>query len=195
MNFTPLFIAGQVLLWIGFLGGAFFTVLRLENTDAAWSTIPWGYYGVAALVGIGGVVLLRLNKAAQAVNVESTGAELTAVQESLSKASERVANLRGSLEDMSCEDVLEYIDEECAPLLADFADGRMSISNRFGTKRYAEVMTEFASGERYLNRAWSAAADGYVDEVDASVGHANAFLFAAVSSLQNASQNKENFSA
>ena len=117
------------------------------------------------------------------------------MQESLSKASERVANLRGSLDDMSCEDVLEYIDEQCAPLLSEFADGRMSISNRFGIKRYAEVMTEFASGERYLNRAWSAAADGYVDEVDASVGHANAFLLAAVNSLQNASQDKENFSA
>lgn len=194
MNFTSQFIAGQVLLWIGFLGGAFFSVLRLEDPDAAWSTIPWGYYGVSALVGIGGVVLLRLDKAAQAVSSESAGAELTAVQESLSKVSEQVTNLRSNLDNMSCEDVLDYIDEECAPLLAEFADGRMSISNRFGTKRYAEVMTEFASGERYLNRAWSAAADGYVDEVDASVGHANTFLLAAVASLQSASQGAESTS-
>jgi len=194
MNFNPQFIAGQVLLWIGFLGGAFFSVLRLEEPDAAWSTIPWGYYGVSALVGIGGVVLLRLHKAAQAVDGESAGAELTAVRESLSKVSEHVTNLRSNLDNMSCEDVLEYIDEECAPLLAEFADGRMSISNRFGTKRYAEVMTEFASGERYLNRAWSAAADGYVDEVGASVGHANTFLLAAVASLQSASQGVESTS-
>ena len=26
-------------------------------------------------------------------------------------------------------------------------------------------MTSFATGERYLNRVWSASADGYVDEV------------------------------
>jgi hypothetical protein len=28
-------------------------------------------------------------------------------------------------------------------------------------------MSHFAAGERYLNRVWSASADGYVDEVNA----------------------------
>ena len=27
-------------------------------------------------------------------------------------------------------------------------------------------MTRFAAGERYLNRVWSASADGYIDEVN-----------------------------
>jgi len=29
------------------------------------------------------------------------------------------------------------------------------------------VMSCFAAGERYLNRVWSASADGYIDEVNA----------------------------
>jgi len=29
------------------------------------------------------------------------------------------------------------------------------------------VMSSFAAGERYLNRVWSASADGYIDEVNA----------------------------
>jgi len=28
------------------------------------------------------------------------------------------------------------------------------------------VMSMFAAGERYLNRVWSASADGYIDEVN-----------------------------
>jgi len=31
---------------------------------------------------------------------------------------------------------------------------------------YADVMSHYAGGERYLNRVWSASADGYVDEVN-----------------------------
>jgi len=32
-------------------------------------------------------------------------------------------------------------------------------------QNYANIMSPFAIGERLLNRAWSASADGYVDEV------------------------------
>ena len=47
-------------------------------------------------------------------------------------------------------------------------------------------MTEFASGERYLNRAWSAAADGYVDEVVHSIHASRLFLDAACMRLDAA---------
>jgi hypothetical protein len=72
--------------------------------------------------------------------------------------------------------VIEWIDDRCVPDLNGFADNREAIANRFGPLAYAEVMTEFASGERYLNRAWSAAADGYVDEVADCIQHADGFL-------------------
>ena len=35
----------------------------------------------------------------------------------------------------------------------------------FGMQNYADVMSHFAAGERYINRVWSASTDGYVDEV------------------------------
>ena len=61
--------------------------------------------------------------------------------------------------------------------------------NRFGTAVFAAVMTEFASGERYMNRAWSASswADGYVDELEESVQYARTFFEAAVNELAKAS--------
>ena len=35
----------------------------------------------------------------------------------------------------------------------------------FGLQSYADVMSAFAAGERYINKVWSASTDGYVDEV------------------------------
>ncbi len=60
--------------------------------------------------------------------------------------------------------------------LPTFADSRQALVKRFGLEVYADVMTEFASAERYVNRSWSAAADGYVDEVAASLARANKHL-------------------
>jgi hypothetical protein len=31
----------------------------------------------------------------------------------------------------------------------------------FGLQAYADIMSSFAAGERYINRVWSASADGY----------------------------------
>jgi hypothetical protein len=45
-------------------------------------------------------------------------------------------------------------------------DARESIAHRHGLAVYGEIMSSFAAGERYLNRVWSASADGYIDEVN-----------------------------
>jgi hypothetical protein len=49
--------------------------------------------------------------------------------------------------------------------LNDFAEARESMIHVFGMQNYADVMSNFAAGERYINRVWSASTDGYVDEV------------------------------
>jgi len=49
--------------------------------------------------------------------------------------------------------------------LNDFANARESMKYVFGLQNYADVMSAFAAGERYINRVWSASTDGYVDEV------------------------------
>ena len=50
--------------------------------------------------------------------------------------------------------------------LNTFIEARESIAHSHGLAAYAEVMNCFAAGERYLNRVWSASADGYVDEIN-----------------------------
>ena len=39
-------------------------------------------------------------------------------------------------------------------------------------RAYADVMSHFAAAERYLNRVWSCAADGYIDEAHTYIGRA-----------------------
>ena len=57
--------------------------------------------------------------------------------------------------------------------LANFAEARESIIHRYGSRSYAEIMSSFAAGERYINRVWSASTDGYVDEVGLYLGKAH----------------------
>ena len=45
-----------------------------------------------------------------------------------------------------------------------FVEARKSIIHRFDMQSYADLMNHFAAAERYLNRSWSASADGYIDE-------------------------------
>jgi hypothetical protein len=48
---------------------------------------------------------------------------------------------------------------------------------------YAELMDRFAAGERQINRAWSAAADGYLDEATRCLSNVPAMLAEAEQKL------------
>ncbi len=185
MSRFPLFATGQLLLWSGFVGGALLSVQNVEVETAPWSTIPWGAYGIAVAIGSGGVLLLRWERRRHRAAAAADQAGIDAVERWLDRAAQLAGELAQQLDDMTCEQVLEYIDRECVPVMIEFADNRNAIAHRFGNRAFAKVMTEFATGERYLNRAWSAAADGYVDEVQRSVEHAARFLSQASAELNN----------
>ena len=56
--------------------------------------------------------------------------------------------------------------------LANFAEARDVLISRFGMGRFARIMDSFAGGERKVNRAWSAAADGVLGEAFDNIEHA-----------------------
>ena len=64
------------------------------------------------------------------------------------------------------------IDRRFRDDLERFADARHSLTHIYGLQTYADIMSAFAAGERYLNRVWSASADGYVDEAHAYITRA-----------------------
>ena len=179
---------GHLLLWIGFLAAAFVSVSRLERADDKWSTIPWLWYVAAMAVGIVGIVVLRTARRKSDEDRSQTDAEYSVVRRSLTQASAIVEQLSRQREHDPA-DVLRRIDDQCAEPFADFADARQALVKRFGLQVYADVMTEFAAAERYVNRSWSAAADGYVDEVAASLKRANQHLQNTTSLIAEAESN------
>jgi hypothetical protein len=67
-----------------------------------------------------------------------------------------------------CQRVEALNDGFVAPL----ADGRQRFVDRFGLAGGSEALNETAFGERMLNRVWSAAADGHLEEARSSFGEA-----------------------
>ncbi|HMO13490.1 MAG TPA: hypothetical protein PKD64_02255 [Pirellulaceae bacterium] len=148
-------------------------VARLQNK---WPTISWLWYGLSALVAIVGIVLLRSSLRSALRETGRVQDELGTLKKALDHLLSNVSALNKQVSKMIPEEVVEYIDVQCVPHYSDFADSRNAMMQKFGMQAFADIMTEFASSERYLNRAWSAAADGYVDEVSSSVQRANEFL-------------------
>ncbi len=62
-------------------------------------------------------------------------------------------------------EVRHRIDDVLTDDLNTFVVARESITHVYGLQGYADVMSYFAAGERYLNRVWSASADGYIYEI------------------------------
>lgn len=60
--------------------------------------------------------------------------------------------------------VLESVGQMIAEQIPSFIAARPVLVSRLGLAGYAQLMDHFAAGERQLNRAWSAAADGYDEE-------------------------------
>ena len=175
-------------MWLGFLGGSFASVSQLELKEDKWATVPWLSYGIAMGIGMIGIVLLRRAKQDDLADDTKTEAEYSVVQQSLAKLSTAVETLCEKSQQFPA-DVLWFIDDQCAEPLSEFAESRQALVKRFGMTVYADVMTEFASAERYVNRTWSAAADGYIDEVNASINRANQHLANARELLASAEQN------
>ena len=147
---------GFFLLVLGFLMGAFATALDVENVN-------WGLFGVAAAGAVVGLLLIKRAAAAHATSeavLELNRGELR----------ESIANIVRDIGDIAADasakgaSLREVIDLRLRNDLRRFADARESMVHLFGLQTYADIMSHFAAGERYINRVWSASADGYDGE-------------------------------
>jgi hypothetical protein len=78
------------------------------------------------------------------------------------------------------------IDDRLALDLATFVNARETMIHIHGLQAYADVMTQFAAAERSINRAWSASADGYIDEVWICLDRAKTLMTNAQQTLKGA---------
>jgi hypothetical protein len=156
---------GLLLVALGFLGAAWVASQRVESLN-------WTLFLPAAVVGVLGVVLARTAAKRHASHADTVASNLSDLTGAIGRIAENVAMLNREKNTIHTYDMRHKIDALMVDDLGIFADARETITVRFGLQSYAEIMGHFAAGERYLNRVWSASADGYVDEVRDYLGRA-----------------------
>jgi hypothetical protein len=149
---------GFLLVTVGFLGGALASVVNE-------TTVQWGWFIAAMVVGFAGVVLVRMGRRRRILATGRLVSNMRAIQDSLRRIAQNMTRLDAEKQSLDPYEVRHRLEELFADDLSTFVSARESIAHSFGLAAYADVMNAFAAGERYLNRAWCASADGYIDEI------------------------------
>ncbi|MHC4116739.1 MAG: hypothetical protein ACYSWO_04445 [Planctomycetota bacterium] len=151
---------GFLMVTIGFVGAALATVVDVDE-------VRWAWYLPALAVAVAGVAAVRIESARHSKTEHHVVTRIESVETSLERISANISKLNADKDSINTYDVRHRIDELFIDDLDTFVASRQSIAHRYGLAVYGEVMSSFAAGERYLNRVWSASADGYIDEVNA----------------------------
>jgi len=76
----------------------------------------------------------------------------------------QLRELAEELDGMDGMDIADRVEHLLAHTVLPFAESRQKLFDRLGMRVGAEILITAAFGERMLNRTWSAAADGYLEE-------------------------------
>jgi len=149
---------GYFLVAAGFLGGAFATSLDVQNVN-------WALFAGTAGAALVGLIVYKRQLSAMARSEEVLEVNRIELRESIGNI---VADLGEVLSGELTQGAVlrDRIDLKIRDDLRRFADARESMVHLFGLQAYADIMSNFAAGERYINRVWSASADGYDDEAN-----------------------------
>ncbi|SET66476.1 hypothetical protein SAMN05216326_1564 [Nitrosomonas marina] len=149
---------GICLIIISFLTGAFLTSL-----DAA--KVLWTYFIPALLLGFVGLAITK-NETSKAAHSDSRlNNDLALMTLCLENIIKNLNEINQKRETLPIYQAHIEIDRLFREDLNNFAQARESMRHTFGLQNYANILSSFAAGERYINRIWSASSDGYVDEV------------------------------
>ncbi len=171
---------GFILLAAGFLAGAYATSLDVQNVN-------WMLFAGAAVVAVVGLIISKTQASAHARSSEVLEVNRGALRDSLQNIVKDLGEITGDRTTKGAE-LRDRIDLKLRDDLRRFADARESMVHLFGLQTYADIMSSFAAGERYINRVWSASADGYDGEAETYLEKAAAQFADAQQQLQQAAQ-------
>jgi hypothetical protein len=171
---------GFILLSAGFLAGAYATALDVQNVN-------WVLFVGAAVVAIAGLIISKTQASAHARSDEVLEMNRGELSGSLQNIVRDLDEIVGDSATKGA-DLRERIDLKLRDDLRRFADARSSMVHLFGLQTYADIMSSFAAGERYINRVWSASADGYETEATTYLEKAAQQFADAQQQLQEAVQ-------
>lgn len=154
--------SGYLLITVAFLAGAYLTSLDPEK-------VMWQYFIPVVIVGFIGVTVIKISNKKATHTEERFTKNLSDIESSINNIVEKLTQLNSHKAEINTYDMRHKIDELLIDDLNTFVDARETIGHAFNLQTYADIMSNFAGGERYLNRTWSASADGYIDEVNESL--------------------------
>jgi len=171
---------GYLLLAGGFLAGAYATALDVQQVN-------WQLFGIAAAAAIAGLIMFKRQASALAQSDEVLTVNRTELKESIQNVVRDLDEMVGHIDSVGAP-LREKIDLQLRVDLRRFADARQSMVHLFGLQTYADIMSSFAAGERYINRVWSASADGYDGEATLYLDKASRQFADAAEQLKKALQ-------
>jgi len=151
-------IFALLLVIASFLAGAFLSVLDPRE-------VKWAFLVPILLVGVVGLGIYRKVEREESRAGHRLAGNIDILDKSLTRILANLEELNQRGDDLPVYDARFEIDHLFRDDLNNFAEARESMIHIFGIQNYADVMSNFAAGERYINRIWSASTDGYVDEV------------------------------
>jgi len=169
---------GFLLLISGFLGAAYATALDVVSID--WTLFLPSAFGAGL-----GVVLIKREARGAAKSASVLTSNQAQLAESLQNIVVSLEAMVAAAESLSVDKLRHEIDSRLRDDLRKFADARESLIHLFGLQTYADLMSNFAAGERYINRVWSASADGYDAEARSYLARATAQFRDARQQLQS----------
>lgn len=153
---------GRLLVTVAFVVGAY--LASLHPTE-----INWVLFLPVMVLGVCGAVMVKRGQRAVAGHSSLLDGHRNDLQQSLDNIVAGLEQLNAGKLDIPTYEMRFEIDRRFRDDLTRFADARESLKTLFGLQAFADIMSSFAAGERYLNRIWSASTDGYQDEVLAYV--------------------------
>ena len=147
-----------LVIMFSFLTGAFISVLDPLKVN-------WVWFVPVLFIGLVSLVIYRKAHHGEARATHRLSGNMQTLDSSLENILKNLESLNENSSDIPVYEARFEIDRLLREDLSNFANARESMMHVFGLQNYADVMSAFAAGERYINRVWSASTDGYIDEV------------------------------
>ena len=144
---------------------------KLPEVGSEWpTTVP--LFMVGCVISVVGLILWRRGLAdSSAATLKAAGGKPDAVA-LLTSLLEPARAFAAKCRTLELDSLNAGVDELLESYILPFAEVRQTIIQRFGMEEGAEVLVTMAYGERMLNRAWSASADGHIQEARACIPEA-----------------------
>lgn len=148
---------GLILVFAGIIISSLISVQDPVNVN-------WTYFIPIIAISAVGIVMVRLAIIKHSRQEDNVTQLVCNIKESIEAINKEMEFLYQNKANINVYDLHIEIDKRLVDSLDKFANSRECIKTQYGVQNYADVMSHFAAGERYLNRVWSCSTDGYIDE-------------------------------